>query len=282
MFRQPVELNRGVNFDPFPPVQDQITTLTSRVSGPIASMEFREQSHLFVELSCLAYFDFEGASKWSKQIGFQKIVKVGAGGHSAYVLSTETDLVIAFKGTESLIDVKIDLDIDKARDGDLPGKVHQGFRNSTNLIWPKIEPYLDSGKKVWLTGHSLGGAMAAIVGVRAARGTPPNVEAIFSFGQPRVGTLLYVANTNTPHYRWVNHLDIVARLPTKWMGFQHFGSEQYIDEHGHRPKGLWSKLKRLLGRILDRLTLDGVADHNIVEYRTNILRFSKESMNGER
>jgi hypothetical protein len=229
---------------------------------------------LFVELAILAYFDEPLAQKWAKSIGFFDARKVhGAGGETlATVFMSEYDTVIAIKGTADVSTVLVDLDLDLTRDGELPGKVHNGFRKLTTETWNSIAPLVANDPSVWIVGHSLGGAIAAIVAIRAARGDGCNAKGIVTFGMPRLGTHAYVSNLATPHKRWVHHHDLVPRIPAKWIGYQHFGKEEYIANGEVLPKTIWNRLKRFLSRLLDRLHLDGIDDHNIINYRAAIIR----------
>jgi hypothetical protein len=68
------------------------------------------------------------------------------------------------------------------------------------------------GKPLFLTGHSMGGALAMLTGCRLARtGRPP--VAIYTFGTPRVGDRMFCAGYRVPTYRVVNRLDLVPEMP---------------------------------------------------------------------
>ena len=47
-------------------------------------------------------------------------------------------------------------------------KVHRYFLDAFKRIMPAIEPYLQGNKKVIFTGHSLGGALASLLALKAA------------------------------------------------------------------------------------------------------------------
>lgn len=264
------------------PVQSQISELSSKLSGPIANMPFADQSLLFAELSCLAYFDEPTTDAKAKAMGFTmgRKVRSASGDLLATVFIGHHDVVIALKGTEDFIDVKTDFDLDLQKDGDLPGLVHDGFRKQATLVWPNVAPILDTADNVWLTGHSMGAALAGIMAIRAARGEGPNARGLWSFGMPRIGNLAYVLNSKTPHYRWVHHHDLVTHVPTKWMGYQHFGTEVYISGSEVKINTILNRVKRFFSRLFDKLALDGAVDHNIVAYRNVIFWSNKKGTNG--
>ena len=78
-------------------------------------------------------------------------------------------------------------------DHQIMGKVHHGFLNDTEALWPLAQHYIPVDKKLWLTGHSLGGAMAGIAAIQGDRNIARKAEALYTFGQPRVGNAQYVA-----------------------------------------------------------------------------------------
>jgi hypothetical protein len=92
--------------------------------------------------------------------------------------------------------------------------VHLGFSSVLKRSWSKVEEILREAedKPLFVTGHSLGGALAVLSGCRLAKmGRPP--VGIYTFGSPRVGDMNFCAGYALPTYRVVNRLDIVPELP---------------------------------------------------------------------
>lgn len=127
-------------------------------------------------------------------------------------------LVIAFRGTDisQLADVWTDLDYETE---DSPiGKVHRGFYRATNALLGGIHYEIKRRRPrhVWITGHSLGGAMATICLAELDRLKVP-VTGVVTFGQPRVGDRSFTENLNrqlgSKILRVINEQDIVASLP---------------------------------------------------------------------
>lgn len=113
--------------------------------------------------------------------------------------------------------------------------VHKGFLEATLDLWPAIEDDLvalcePSRLPVFVTGHSLGGAMALIAGM-----TYP-FERIVTFGAPRVGRDIHLTIAEpSRHIRYVNGNDPVPRLfPTVVpFRFKHHGELRTIVDKGH-------------------------------------------------
>ena len=110
------------------------------------------------------------------------------------------------------------------------GKVHQGFKDALEEVWLDLLPYikqLDSkGRKIWMTGHSLGAALATLCASRYG-----NVQQVYAFGCPRIGNDVFRDKLDVKIYRIVNNDDIVARVPPPGA-YVHVGELKFIDEDG--------------------------------------------------
>lgn len=169
-------------------------------------------------------------------------------GH-AYVAVTADHAVLAFRGTETvnpgdapgkIIEVARDWRVD-ARFGQVPlaevGLAHGGFVSALDALWPQIEPCLALAPRWWCTGHSLGGALAALAALRLHRAGHALAGAI-TFGQPRCGDrVLAQALDALPLRRVVNGCDLVPRLPPSRLGFKHGGQRLHLDAQRLRDYG---------------------------------------------
>lgn len=153
--------------------------------------------------------------------------KVGADG--------AMNTVLAFRGSASVRDWISDMEI--RRRSWCGVSVHRGFADCLDSVWSRIEGALSGhpGQNLWITGHSLGGALA-VLAARAALtvGFPPT--AVYTFGQPRVGSGEFVAAYDlflrSRTFRLVNAQDIVPRLPGFLAGYRHCGTEIFLDAFG--------------------------------------------------
>jgi triacylglycerol lipase len=159
-------------------------------------------------------------------------------GTEAYVIEHVDHVVIAFRGTEItswrdlLSDVRFKL---KATRDFMGARVHTGFAVALSRVWPDIEVLVSKeSKPVYLTGHSLGGALAVLCGAMLAVHSV-KVAGIVTFGQPRVGNGTLVALMGPiPWHRYVHLADIVARVPLWAMTYRHGGHMTFIGR-----KRLW-------------------------------------------
>ena len=102
-------------------------------------------------------------------------------------------------------------------------------------------------KTIWITGHSLGGALAELCAAQALFVSKIPVQGVYTFGQPRVGSNDFAAAVNAKLgsgiFRFVNDRDIVARVPLFTMGFCHYGGQRFFDHAGKAalPSPRWRR-----------------------------------------
>lgn len=97
------------------------------------------------------------------------------------------------------------------------GKMHLGFKQAfseKDLFPPLLEKFDQiknrmTGKELFITGHSLGGALALIDSV-AKQDLKP---ILYTYGMPRVFNRQAVAQLDFTHYRHVNENDAITSVP---------------------------------------------------------------------
>lgn len=121
----------------------------------IGNLPFLEKSLLFAKISAWAYKSPKEAKKLYAAAGF-KSVYFNHKGAQAYLLSGDDDIVIVFRGTEpnQFSDIIADIKIKLVPSSSGVGKVHSGFKDALNKIWPDIVETLvkhKDGKKIYFT-----------------------------------------------------------------------------------------------------------------------------------
>lgn len=177
-------------------------------------------------------------------------------------------IVIAFKGTTSTKNLKTDINMfysnarallptqigeeDPAGDAAAKenpilrsrdwrrAKIHKGFAVAYAAVGPRLLSIIkklqdERRRPVFLTGHSLGGALASVCSFDLLLRLGLTRKEIFvsTFGAPRVGNRQFwnIYNENVPiHWRIVVGPDVVAKLPK--MGYIHVGKKVLITVDG--------------------------------------------------
>lgn len=145
-------------------MEETVQLLSQPLDGPIEQLSLLRQSLLFAEISRLAYYRHDIVCKAVEEAGFQQSDYYEIDGAQAYILSHEHDCIVACRGTEpdQWNDLKADVNVVGVM-AESVGRVHCGFKNEVDDLWPRLEWALkDTDKTLWFTGHSLGGAMATI------------------------------------------------------------------------------------------------------------------------
>jgi triacylglycerol lipase len=95
-----------------------------------------------------------------------------------------------------------------------------------------------SEKPIYLTGHSLGGALALIASavLGGTSGLGDRIAAVYTFGAPRVGQRNFSEIVKAPHYRVINSGDIVPLVPPNWiLGYVHTGTPVLLKKDLNKP-----------------------------------------------
>ena len=118
--------------------------------------------------------------------------------------------ILIFRGTDNLKNVWTDVDARPTKDDSLNGVyLHRGFKDAATWIFEDIQRDYRLEKTVYLTGHSLGGAVAQIIGLWL-HNAGYHVQ-IYTFGSPKVSTSFF---GNRPiHYRVLVRNDPVPFVP---------------------------------------------------------------------
>ena len=205
----------------------------------------RKELLKFANIAATTYDDPKDSTKKFKAQGYDIVEFFNIKGAQGYLLKDSNDHhVLSFRGTEiqQKSDVLADLEAGKnfERSG---GKVHYGFKHELDKLWPSIEKSLDKIDNLYITGHSLGAAMATI----AASRIQEKVTSLVTFGSPRVGTREFVKNLKVIHYRVQNNCDDVTKVPFTFMGFKHHGTHRYMNFYGEfKDLTGWQRFKDMI------------------------------------
>lgn len=255
----------------------------------IKDKNFAEQSALFAQLSSFGYKEPKDGTKVFQKMGFTTVFLSNQRAE-AYILRNADDVVIVCRGTEpnQWSDISADLSLDRVKPLYGTGKVHVGFKSYADKLWGPISDAIretkSTKKNLWITGHSLGAAMATLIARRCTlEDTLQKPEALFTYGSPRVGDKTYVAEFDSllVHHRWVNDGDIVTKIPLPPF-YYHCGTMHHIDGTGlvtpkmETKKRIITLIKLFLGfgKALLSKVMGDVKDHSSQIYAQRLQYWS--------
>lgn len=162
-------------------------------------------------------------------------------------IKLDTEDIVVFKGSSTIQDFITDVDMMITDDiFNISGKMHKGFHNMlfmSNQHMKIIENM--KSKKLTLSGHSLGAALATLMSAFIKSNMIMNLTLV-TFGCPRVGDRKFSANIHGCFYK--NGSDVVTCLPL--------------------PPWYWHSCAQIqIGR---RSINFSVADHHISNYISNL------------
>lgn len=236
---------------------------------------------IMAECSRLAYIVFEVESERKVLVEnllvgeFQLVDCFNSEGTQAYLAKHNDFAILAFRGTQKdFQDIITDLMIRKYQNPD-GTRTHRGFERAFGYIRDDIEKAvkkLDPELPLYITGHSLGGALATIATLQFAG---DDIAACYTFGAPRVGNEEFSRNIKVPIYRVVNSTDIVTRVPLILMGYRHVGDVRYLNRNGfliYSPNSFSTFLWFVVSFIISwRSTY---RDHAILNYCNKLANFA--------
>lgn len=193
----------------------------------------------FARACDLAYFpEAEAAPGFLKDLGLEAKL-ISAGNTQAYVGSNNQVIVVAFRGSEApstldglkdwlltnannlLILPEGQIGTDFAAAG-VGARFHRGFLGALAAIWDGLLAEVDQRmqtqeRSLYITGHSLGGALALMSAWRFTRNFI-TVHQVYTFGAPMIGNAeaakAFERELPNKIFRYVDAPDPVPLLPT--------------------------------------------------------------------
>jgi hypothetical protein len=202
-----------------------------------------------------------------------------------YVFDEGERQVIAIRGTRpaEIRNWVANLVISGAVDEFLRVDVHEGFLLATRVIELSLLSRLDSRRPVHLTGHSLGGSLATLLGLRLRR--RGHEVSVTTFGAPKITTFDAFTSESQLHEldltRLINAGDLVHHFPTMMdtngrRVYAHVGREWTMHADGSCAQTeLAASLSKSAALVLDRNMPDwSLADHGIETYMSRLSTLS--------
>ena len=195
--------------------------------GPLKiSKRYHPQNALSLAFACQLSYKSEKsiiarASDWGfSQVQFLEVTEGHRIDMQCYVMADQDNIVVVFRGNDDLKDWLANFTAITETGPFTDSSVHKGFQDALESaaqgLTAIVKKFGSESKKIWITGHSFGGALASLYGGVLTR-EHHQVYGIYTFGSPRPGDENFAASLNSavigPHYRIANEGDIVVHLP---------------------------------------------------------------------
>lgn len=199
-----------------------------------------------------------------------------------FVAIAPRGVVVSIKGTDSLGDAQSDANIAKVPY--YTGRVHAGFFHEFSEVWDQVKAHVvelfPQKPSLFVTGHSLGGAVATLMAAAIAAEMKTSVRVV-TFGSPRVGDAEFASfyNALVPDTtRVVHDKDLVPRVPV--FGFEHVAGLLHLTGTGRVIGATETWLRKLFGFgevFLSELDGEALRDHFITAYLQCVKGLAKKS-----
>lgn len=235
----------------------------------------------------LAYLNqARGQVEFASQLGLDAKL-ISEGNTQVYVAQNADHVVLAFRGTESpvsfeglkdwLLSDAVNLLIlpngrlgtDFAAAG-VGARFHQGFIDALHDVWDPLlvavqEELKRADRPLWITGHSLGGALAVLSSWLFHRKFI-NVHQVYTFGGPMIGNVeaskAFDRELAGKIFRYVNGPDPVPKLPTVSLIANDYGHVLAEVTSGVGPGATSSSA--LFGQFVSR-SVNGVIQGTLID-----------------
>ncbi len=180
---------------------------------------------LMLDLSRISYLDPVDAGESLKRLGFQW-ESISDGSMNGYVASIDDTAVVVFRGTEDGIgDLLQDMQFFKRTNDH--GRIHGGFDRGYLGMHAQVEKLLKrfNSKRVWLTGHSLGGALSIVCAYHLLQLEEIEIAGVMTYGQPMVVRQeladFLQSKLKDRYVFFVNDMDPIVKIVEPYVHFGH-------------------------------------------------------------
>lgn len=243
---------------------EAVISLSDEVPPADYKVDFdKEEALVFAYLSKLAYEDYSVVQQQLPTYGFKAEMEINKGSLTAktvgFIASNDTSVVVAFRGTVVTSYRNILTDAWFKQSPIFPGspiQAHSGFVSALELVYSDVVTFLKmhlSGKKLYITGHSLGGVLASLLGYRLVKEGVCNSSPIqYVYGCPPVGEFAFamafsadISNTITIPGDPISS-GILIRVSRLQDLFKPIEVKYLPKSGGHSIAGYIDQLKKLL------------------------------------
>ena len=194
--------------------------------------------------TCAVYDEIFLAEHCASRGGRCRVIEVG--GTKCVVDGGGALTHVAFRGTKTTADVAVDLmyhlaplesfeALGASAEAVAGAMAHTGFATAASLVAEEVATAVrDLGAPVVLSGHSLGGALAVLVGLALRLGAGADVRRVVTFGAPPAGDAALAALCDRvlpAHARFTLRSDPIPKLGSGFLPLAHVRDYAHAGRH---------------------------------------------------
>jgi len=242
--------SRNGSSEPLMSFSDLVDLVSSDRTFSVPADSFSEATATeFVKLASLSYCPAAKITAWtcswcsampSNEVSVIYESSTDTLVYTAY-LPKQDRVLVSFRGSQSLTNWIYNLKFSKTSAYPLCDgcKVHHGFYRSWLAVADEVTNSTKAllakhpSAQLYITGHSLGGSLAALAAAHFAYSQKMAVHGVYTYGESRVGNPAFRQFYNQGarlSWRLTHYKDPVPHLPMKSLGFAHISTEVFYDE----------------------------------------------------
>lgn len=246
-----------------------------------------ETAKLLIDFAIKSYKDEEELNLEESGFILVKYIDNQDSDTQGFIAKDENRIIISFRGTSSLHDAWTDVQISKLIFPSLKllrrifsirsifkSKAHEGFFNSYSSVRDELLEIIKDQLKekdyhIYLTGHSLGGALATLAALDLQKETTAKISN-YTFGAPKVGNKRFVKYYNKKvkdTFRVVNDEDPIPSIPG--FSFKHVKNSALIDDRTtiRINPGIIERMEKGLEGLWNTISMQAVKEHSSNNYK---------------
>lgn len=146
-------------------------------------------------------------------------------GLKCFITHKDGETIISIRGSNNLKNWLRNFDIGKLQLAQ--GRVHGGFLKNAEKLYRHIKDRIDYRDKIYVTGHSLGGALAMLI-ANFLYEDFRDVRGVAAFECPNISDKRYIKNTESYKFKRVmfkNNIDLVTKVPPFFMEYYNYNCD---------------------------------------------------------
>lgn len=202
-------------------------------SNPAKDIDFKIAASLS-SFCVKSYLGFEAITQFAHDQDFERTWEITVEKLQAYVVARDEAVIVICRGTDEYPDWKVNVKFQSTDHGE-KGRVHAGYDWASNAIYERLKeilPTFPNTMNFYFTGHSLGGALAALMALKFYESTQIYLAGVWLFAAPPVGDLKHARRMKSlignVTYLVVSCGDIVSRILPRPLGELFGGIYQVI------------------------------------------------------